>query len=142
MKVLVSLPDWPHLEIHGSSDEVVNLLQALKKKSTPTGAEEKSVAMRTENDAALANPNPRQPSISSVTKRQTPQNRRQMVLTVMEHLQEGADDCFRIRDIVSECQKRFPDADTKHLDQVIRDLANKTNLVESPSRGMFRLVIS
>jgi len=57
----------------------------------------------------------------------------------MEELARGGADAVKLGQILALYQQTFPGEDTRHLDQVVRDLANKTDMVESPRRGCYRL---
>jgi hypothetical protein len=68
-----------------------------------------------------------------------PSSRRGQVLEVMKALwRQGKTECSLV-EIQKVFQQQFPQTDQTHLDQVIRDLANKTSELVRVKRGYFSL---
>lgn len=65
--------------------------------------------------------------------------RRHMVLQVFFNLYKNGKVMIQLGQIEEIFVQLFPGEDTQNLDQVVRDLANKTNLLERCERGTFRL---
>ncbi len=65
--------------------------------------------------------------------------RRTMVLDVFHHLRSRGVHTPNLGEIRECFQLLFPGEDLKNLDQVVRDLANKTDQVESGKRGEYQL---
>ena len=66
-------------------------------------------------------------------------NRRKLVLETMRHLKENGNPTPGLEEIKTTFAALYPDEDIRHLDQVVRDLANKTGLVERHQWGTFKL---
>jgi len=66
-------------------------------------------------------------------------NRRHMVLSAMQKLLTEGNETPVLDDIRSCYSSLFPQEPVKHLGQVVRDLSNKTHLVERLEYGKFRL---
>lgn len=78
---------------------------------------------------AGASPNPSKPHPT----------RRQQVLRALAVLRERGNPTPRIADIVQAATELFPGANPKNLDQVVRDLANRTDTVRRLEWGRFCL---
>ena len=72
-------------------------------------------------------------------RRSRSSRRRERVLEAMGSLWHQGHAILRLDRIRQEVERLFPGEDEVHLDQVVRDLANKTELVERCDRGSFRL---
>lgn len=67
-------------------------------------------------------------------------NRRKLVLETLRALKQSGNDTPSLSQIHKRFQRLFPGENTENLDQVVRDIANKTNKLERLERGTFRLV--
>lgn len=143
MKVLFDLPQWPGLRIEGQPEEIARLLHALKQErrlEKPLLAEDKTRGRAESPKIAVRANKTRQDSpAATVGSAKAPANRREMVLEAMAALRDAGEHSPKIKTIIDYCQKHFAGVSVKNLDQVIRDLAHKTSLVESPSRGQYQL---
>ena len=66
-------------------------------------------------------------------------NRRHMVLEVFRALAASGKDKPAMEDIRIQYAAQFPEEAVHGLDQVIRDMVNKTNLIERLAQGLFQL---
>lgn len=66
-------------------------------------------------------------------------SRRERVLYALRSLHAQRAGPFSLDEIVSTVLETFPDTQGRHLDQVVRDLANKTKWVERSHWGTFQL---
>lgn len=137
MKMQVQLPDGLNLEIEGDPQEVGALLNLLRNQG---------LGQAKTQQPAKPEPSPKQrrlfrpePTHYQTAQTTAPQNRRQMVLNAFKRLRQNGVLMPRIQEIVAEVSSQNPGATLKYLDQVIRDLANKTTLVSSPQRGRYCL---
>ena len=133
MKLTLTLKEWSTVELHGSPVDCAIFLNALKGKTLDDStmnaiSEAESNVVVTHGQASSATKPPA-----------TPTNRRQRVLMVMRDLQGPGGSPIALGQIVDRYQQTYPEEDVRHLDQVVRDLANKTGMVESPKRGCYRL---
>ena len=69
-------------------------------------------------------------------------NRRHNVLLVMKQLLKMGDESPDLETIRRSYGGQFPLEDQRNIDQVVRDMANKTDLLERHGRGQFRLTKS
>lgn len=69
-------------------------------------------------------------------------NRRDRVISAMGALKQTGKIILRLDAIRDKVGAMFPGEDLQHIDQVVRDLVNKTDLVERCDRGTFRLTDS
>ena len=67
------------------------------------------------------------------------QSRRGRVLQVFRELSEAGVVEPSLREIKSFYLRLFPDDTVHHLDQVVRDLVNKTGRIQRTSRGCYKL---
>ena len=65
--------------------------------------------------------------------------RRERVLEVIRELSGPDHTALALEQILAEVMRRFPDTERRYLDQVVRDLANKTDLVTRTDWGTFSL---
>lgn len=138
MKLRLVLPRWQTIELEGSPQECASFLGALSQNlpgSEPPVSEKE--------ESARSSLNIQKADIPTFGKKEvaptSPQNRRQMVLDVLGELANRGQQQPSLKTILDCCEKLYPSAEMKNLDQVVRDLANKTDLVESPQRGRYQL---
>ena len=66
-------------------------------------------------------------------------NRRHMILNTLAELHKMGQFQPKLEEICHHFQELFPEQSTENLDQVVRDLANKTDLVNRCDWGTFEL---
>ena len=79
---------------------------------------------------------PPTPSLAPVPKAK---KRREKVLDVFFEFYQNGKVMVSLSQLEQNFKENFPEESTQNLDQVVRDLANKTNLIERCERGTFRL---
>jgi hypothetical protein len=119
----IRYPDLPEVIVEGDSHDMASLLLRLGGRITG-------------GDVLLSSPLPH-PSRGIAASRVT--NRRDRVIVAMGTLKESGKTILRLDAIRHQVGELFPGEEDQHLDQVVRDLANKTDLVERCDRGTFRL---
>lgn len=68
-------------------------------------------------------------------------NRRALILDTLRNLRQSGIEEPDLNQIKTRFRVLFPDEPIENLEQVVRDLANKTSLLERLGRGTFRLAI-
>lgn len=151
MKIRIAYEDLPALHIEGDPADCARFVRALQTQSpvaapsTPHAAEAKEP--RADAGARPSQPKgatPAEPAKKAEPKAQKPSrrlsSRRTRVLKVIHRLHQEDQERVTLKAIVEAYQRMFPSEPVQHLDQVVRDLANKTDLLEHVGRGAFRLV--
>ena len=118
MKIRVQDPRFPILEIECEPDECARLLHALGAGTEPVLTVSRA-----------------RPSTGNAPRK----NRRGMVLATLYKLRDEGRDSPTLDDIRDRFHRLFPDEKMTHLDQVVRDLANKTDHLERLEWGTFKL---
>lgn len=136
MKLTLHLKNWSAIELQGSPVDCAIFLNALR------GELSQPIKNDTVEDAPSAAPPKTRETTADRRSRTIPGNRRQRVLHVLQEMAQAGEDTVRLNQITDRYGQTFPGEDLRHLDQVVRDLANKTELVESPQRGYYRLTES
>ena len=144
VKITLNYPNLPVLTIDSSVEECVQLLRALARDGSPPARRFPVVDTPSPAPAPAAEtPRP------DVTGANDPhgharlyggkRNRRDIILEIFHLLHEEGLETVSLDQIRQRYQESYPEEDQQHLDQVIRDLANKTDLVAREGRGRFRL---
>ena len=150
VKITLKYPNLPELTIDSNVSECVQILRALslEKTAPPLHAETRSVPV---DQPRVAAPGPvaATPAGPAASRDRDhgetrlyggKRNRRDMILEVFRDLHDEGRETLGLDLIRTRFEDKFPEEDQQHLDQVIRDLANKTGLVTREGRGRFRLV--
>lgn len=136
MKMSLRFVGLPPVEIEADADECADFMLKLGQK---TGLDRQIPPERPhppKSESAPLSPEPTpKPSILPRSK----PSRRDMIYQAMQHLhQEGCHEAD-LQTITAKFQELNPDEETKNLDQVVRDMANKTDLLDRADRGTFKL---
>jgi len=113
-----------HTLISGTPEEISNLLKLLEVSSNFDTSKNKIAAIDSRSHPKHA---PKKVS------------KRQGVLNVMRILRDMGVDAPKTAQILEIYEKTYPGQDSTHMAQVLRDLANKTNLIVRESWGCFKL---
>ncbi len=132
VRMFVRYPTLQDVEIECEVEECARLLKLLGGSSPEPVAQ--AFSRKTVTNTTRAS------SDMSIGKRQyRGRNRRQMVLNTFRQLRSAGRIMPSLDDIREKYAELYPEENTTNLDQVVRDLANKTDLVERCERGTFRL---
>ncbi len=153
VRITLQYPNLPLLLIDSDVNECARLLQLLASGELKPIVQQAKKTPPPEKDTKQDPPKTVVPNHSSphTTERDTEvpgqsgrlyggkRNRRDMILEVFEALHEEGQPLVSLADLRNKFQSLYPQEDQNHLDQVIRDLSNKTDLVVREGRGLFRL---
>lgn len=169
MKIKLSYPDLPPLEIEAGPDECARLLRALSAtpSATPSPPDAQSKPAPPRQKDSVANPmpvgsgdKPPEPELSSKMPAPKPQtrlsvenkensgdvrryggrtNRRFLILECLRELRERGVAEPTMPQITETFERRYPEVNRDNLEQVVRDLVNKTDKVTRLRWGVFQL---
>lgn len=169
MKIKLSYPDLPPLEIEAEPDECARLLRALSvtpgAAQSPADARPKPAPPRQAGSSADAvaigsADKPSEPDLFSETTATKPAarpaaagkndsggvrryggrtNRRFLILECLRELRERGVAEPTMPQITETFEKRYPEVNRDNLEQVVRDLVNKTDKVTRLRWGVFQL---
>lgn len=153
----VGVPPVPHsqapLPFDQPIDESKRAAQQPKARTQPR-KQEQTVADKPVQAASASKPTPATQQVkSNQTEARGPQsadaeqarpyngkvNRRHRVLEIFQDFQDLGEEALSIPQITAAFAERFPDEDSSNLDQVVRDMMNKTQQVVRVKRGFYAL---
>ena len=140
MRILIQYPTLPVMKIDAGPEECARLLLLLGERlEGPLVASGESMREGARDRPVDAGVPAAKKAARSARPYRGRTNRRQMVLDAMGALAEEGRDAPALGEIAARVKALYPMENTQNLDQVVRDLANKTDLVIRGERGMFKL---
>jgi hypothetical protein len=162
MKMTLAFPHLPTIEIEMQEDECARLLEILQKQANakkqifeqaPLFAEAKPVVEPVKSQpkhgkpAPFIKPNVKEAASQAATQSDSDEarpykgkaNRRHRVLEIFQDFMEKGQSELSIPEITAAFQQRFPEEDSENLDQVVRDMMNKSKQVVRVRRGYYSL---
>lgn len=136
VKIVVRYPTLPEFEIECEVEECAQLLTLLGGKSKQAIPNPLSLLNKAKEPAVERREGER---IIRNRSYRGKVNRRDMVLNAFRELRQDGRIMPHLEDIKAKYASLYPDEDLTNLDQVVRDLANKTEKIERCERGSFRL---
>lgn len=139
MKMTLTFPGLPPVIIDASAAECAELLAVLGERYSSSAVYQQKTLRP--NDVSYPEKKERSSHFHKVPLRTDAghSNRRGMMLRVFETLAKEGSNHPSLRELKTRFTQMFPNEDTHNLDQVVRDLANKTPFVERKGRGCFAL---
>ena len=155
MRVWIRYPHLPRMEVEVEGDPAECCALLLRLGEVDSGSPDAPAAARAEpgtpppgtptpGTPPPGTPPPGAPTPGAPTPRdgrlyRGKLNRRQMVIRVFEELERRGRERARLEEIKTCFSEMFPEENTQNLTQVVRDLANKTEIIERCEWGTFRL---